>query len=82
MDEDLTRRVPLIDMLLQDELPQIREAQRLAAADVDIRFAMSEVWWSALRIGLRLPRDLPLVLPGCPFSALEMQEAGYLPGDF
>lgn len=60
----------------------IQAAQRLAAADVDIRIAMSEVWWAALRVGLVLGAERPLVLPADPFSAFSMDLAGYRPTDF
>jgi hypothetical protein len=60
----------------------ITAAQRLAAADPDIRIAMSEVWWAALRVGLVLGAERPLVLPNDPFGAFSMDLAGYSPSDF
>jgi len=60
----------------------ITAAQRLAAADPDIRIAMSEVWWAALRVGLALGAERPLVLPNDPFGCFSMELAGYQPGDF
>jgi hypothetical protein len=55
----------------------ITAAQRLAAADVDIRLAMSEVWWAALRVGLALGHERPVILPNDPFSGFSMELAGY-----
>jgi hypothetical protein len=60
----------------------ISAAQRLAAVDPDIRIAMSEVWWAALRVGLVLGADRPVVLPNDPFGAFAMDLAGYSPSDF
>jgi hypothetical protein len=68
--------------VLAYDFPAIRAAQRLAALDPDIRIAMSEVWWAALRVGLALGSDRPLLLPHDPFGAKAMEDAGINPGDF
>lgn len=57
-------------------------ARRLAASDPDIRLAMSEVWWAALRVGLVLGHERPVILPNDPFGAFSMELAGYRAEDF
>lgn len=82
MDEKDALKVRQVADLVADESLTLDAARRLAALDPDIRIAMSGLWWSALRIGLGLDRDLPLCLPRDPFGASEMEAAGYLPRDF
>ncbi len=82
MEEHTEEQLQRLAAVVADERPSINAAQRLAALDPDIRVAMSEVWWSALRVGLRLGQEHPLLLPNDPFGARAMDEAGYSPGDF
>lgn len=67
---------------LDFEQPALTAAQRLAALDPDIRIALSEVWWAGLRVGLAIAGDSPLSLPGDPFGARAMEQAGFRSPDF
>lgn len=62
----------LADILHPLDYATLRAAQRLAALDPDIRLALSETWWVALRLGLQLDVTRPLELPADPFGAAAM----------
>lgn len=51
----------------------LRLAQRLAAADVDVKLALSHAWWTGLRQGLEAAGSSPLKLPSDPFRTAELE---------
>lgn len=65
----------------QLDAQDIRAAQRLAALDPDIRQAMMEVWWIALRAGVTAAQGPTLDLPVCPFQSSVMEAAKLSPWD-
>lgn len=82
MEEPTEEQLRRLAQVLDVERPSINAAQRLAALDPDIRIAMSEVWWAALRVGLAIGWERPVPLPNDPFGAIAMDRAGFAPGDF
>lgn len=79
MDETADQQMRTYQGVRSFDEPAIQAAQRLAAADVDIRLAMSNVWWAALRVGMVIGHDRSIPLPSDPFGAFGMELAGYAP---
>lgn len=51
----------------------LADAQRLAAADSDVREALDHAWWTGLRQGLEARTDGPVSLPRSPFSSAAIE---------
>jgi len=82
MEEQSAKKEERQVLMAKEDLAQLLPALRLAAIDPDIREAFQDVWWVALRAGLRVPDDRPIVLPPCPFHLAVMGGLGYRPRDF
>lgn len=52
----------------------LRNAQRLAAADNDVRSALDHAWWTGLRAGLEAQLERPVRLPRSPFSSAAIED--------
>lgn len=72
----------MLARIIERERPAILMAQRLARLDPDIRLALSETWWSALRVGMMLARDNEASIPEDPFGLRGMERPLQQPPPF
>jgi hypothetical protein len=72
MKENAAHDALVANLIKSEDDAMLRMAQRLAAADAEIRLALSHSWWTGLRQGLEAASDSPLKLPRDPFSSVEL----------
>lgn len=72
----------MLNRIIERERPAILMAQRLARLDPDIRLALSETWWAALRVGMMLARHDDVSIPEDPFGLRAMQRQPLEPPPF
>lgn len=63
-------------MLQGEDASALLMAQRLAAADPDVRLALSHAWWTGLRQGIEAVHEGPLRLPADPFRRAALEGIG------
>jgi len=73
MEEQLTEEELAWQMLAAEDMAVVLRAQRLAAMDPDIRYALTDMWWVAIRATLIAHGVRHYVPIPCPFSASQMQ---------
>ena len=76
MDKGAATENQLLKLIGPEGMDEIEPAQRLAAADVDVRIALSSTWWSAIFLGMKLAATRETATPPDPFGARQMAEIG------
>jgi len=82
MSENKAHDMLVAKMVAMEDDATLLMAQRLSAADPDVRLALSHAWWTGLRQGLEAAGGSPLKLPQDPFRAAALEALGLRPSPF